>query len=103
MGVDRAGVLVHNGDSVCPDIPLSRTQDQQALSDLAEEAIRQAKRGNPIGKSQADILDEWAEKNGVPQHHQAYEGSGEHWPGGNYADHTHIYNMHVPYELGIDQ
>lgn len=35
---------------------------------------------------------------GVPQHHPAEVGSGQHFPGGNHMDHTHIYNIHVPYE-----
>jgi len=37
------------------------------------------------------------EEYNVSQHHQAYSGSGNHFAGGNYMDHTHIYNIHVPY------
>lgn len=50
-----------------------------------------------IIEQEAMILDEWAQEYNVPQHHQAYPGSGEHFPGGNYMDHTHIYNVHIPY------
>ena len=50
-----------------------------------------------IIEQEAMILDEWAQEYNVPQHHQAYPDSGEHFPGGNYMDHTHIYNVHVPY------
>ena len=74
-----------------------QTPDQKALYDLAKEAERKAKNGHPISYEEAKILDEWALEYNVPQHHQAYPGSGEHFPGGNYADHTHIYNVHVPY------
>ena len=77
---------------------LIRTQDQQALHDLAKESVKNAKNGQPISESEAKILDELAEEYGVPQHHQAYPGSGQHFPGGNYSDHTHIYNEHVPYK-----
>ncbi len=85
-------VLVHN---MCP--PKRQTADQKALKDLAEEAARNAKAGNPISGEEARVLDRWAEEFNVPQHHQSYPGSGEHFPGGGYMDHTHIYNVHVPY------
>ena len=71
--------------------------DQKALHDLAKDSVKRAKNGNPISLEEAQILDEWAAEYNVPQHHQAYPGSGEHFPGGNYSDHTHIYNIHVPY------
>ncbi len=74
-----------------------QTPDQKALLDLAKEAARNARNGMPISYEEARILDAWAEEYNVPQHHQAYPGSGEHFPGGNYSDHTHIYNVHVPY------
>ena len=74
-----------------------QTPDQKALRDLAKEAEKSAKKGNPISEEEAKILDEWAREYNVPQHHQSYKGSGEHFPGGNYSDHTHIYNIHVPY------
>ena len=74
-----------------------QTPDQKALLDLAKEAAKAAKSGNPISEADAKILDEWAEEYGVPQHHQAYFGSGKHFKGGNYLDHTHIFNVHVPY------
>ncbi|WP_310552147.1 hypothetical protein [Paenibacillus glufosinatiresistens] len=70
--------------------PLRRTGDQQALHDLAKESVKEAKKGNPISEQEAKVLDEWANEYGVPQHHQAYSGSGKHFPGGNYQDHTHI-------------
>ncbi|MDE6433429.1 MAG: hypothetical protein K2L07_04300 [Lachnospiraceae bacterium] len=72
--------------------------DQKALHDLAKECVKRAKNGNPISEAEAKILDEWALEYNVPQHHQAYSGSGEHFPGGDYSDHTHIYNIHVPYK-----
>lgn len=74
-----------------------QTPDQKALLDLAREAEKLAKRGNPISYDDAKILDSWAKEYNVPQHHPATPGSGAHFPGGNYADHTHIYNIHVPY------
>lgn len=89
--VGEAGILVHN--SCAP----KQTGDQKALLDLAKESAKQAKQGNPISYDEAKIIDEWAVEYNVPQHHQAYYGSGEHFKGGNYADHTHIYNVHVPY------
>ena len=67
------------------------------MHDLAKESAKNAKNGNPISFEEAQILDEWAVEYNVPQHHQAYPGSGEHFPGGNHSDHTHIYNIHVPY------
>ena len=73
-------------------------ENQQALRELAKEAVQRAKKGYPISKREAQILDEWAVEYGVPQHHQAYDGSGEHWQGGGGSDHTHIYNLHVPYK-----
>ena len=75
-----------------------RTEDQQALDDLAEESVRRAKTGNPISKQEAKILDEWAKEYKVPQHHGVQDGSGSHFPGGGFQDHTHIYNKHVPYK-----
>ena len=74
-----------------------QTPDQKALRDLAKEAAKSAKEGKPISEEEAKILDEWAEEYNVPQHHKAYTGSGTHFKGGNYSDHTHIYNIHVPY------
>lgn len=58
------------------------------------------KQGRPISEAEARILDNWADEYGVPQHHKAYPGSGAHFKGGNYSDHTHIYNIHVPYKPG---
>ena len=75
-----------------------QTPDQSALCKLAKEAAKNAKNGNPISYDEAKILDEWASEYNVPQHHPAERGSGHHFPGGNYMDHTHIYNIHVPYE-----
>lgn len=46
-----------------------RTEDQQALHDLAKESVKAAKKGNPISESEAKVLDEWAEEYSVPQHH----------------------------------
>ena len=74
-----------------------QTPAQKSLHDLAKEAVKSAKNGKSISFKEAQILDEWASEYNVPQHHQAYPGSGEHFPGGNYSDHTHIYNVHVPY------
>ena len=75
-----------------------QTPDQNALHRLAKEAEKNAKKGNPISYEKAKILDEWAREYNVPQHHTAEVGSGQHFPGGNYMDHTHIYNIHIPYE-----
>ena len=75
-----------------------QTPDQNALLNLAKEAKKNAKNGNPISYEEAKILDEWAKEYNVPQHHPAVVGSGQHFQGGNYLDHTHIYNIHVPYE-----
>ena len=75
-----------------------QTPDQNALHKLAKEAEKNAKNGNPISYEEAKILDEWAKEYNVPQHHPAEVGSGQHFPGGNHMDHTHIYNIHVPYE-----
>ena len=105
-------VLVHNscemdndngGDVSCSKSELtsdSKRQDpnQSALHKLAKEAEKNAKNGNPISYEEAEILDGWAKDYNVPQHHPAEIGSGQHFPGGNYMDHTHIYNIHVPYE-----
>ena len=77
---------------------MRRNPDQQALHDLAKESVKKAKNGQPISEEEAKILDGWAKEYDVLQHHQAYPGSGEHFPGGNYQDHTHIYNEHVPYK-----
>ncbi len=87
-----------NGTSDPKNNSKRQTPDQQALRELAKEAANRAKQGNPISEEEARILDEWAQEYNVPQHHQAYKGSGEHFPGGNYSDHTHIYNIHVPYK-----
>ena len=93
--VSADSVLVHNA---CGDaLGKRQTEDQKALYDLAKEAMKNAKSGKPITESEAMILDQWAVEYGVPQHHQAYNGSGQHFPGGNYMNHTHIYNIHVPY------
>ena len=78
--------------------PQRQTPDQKALLDLANESARSARRGNPISYDEAKILDEWAREYNVPQHHPATPGSGSHFPGGNNMDHTHIYNVHVPYD-----
>ncbi len=94
--VGESGVLVHN--DCAPDSSSKRqSPDQKALHDLAKEASKNAKSGNPISYEEAKILDDWADEYNVPQHHKSYVGSGEHFPGGNYSDHTHIYNIHVPY------
>jgi hypothetical protein len=82
---------LYNGD-------LFRTPDQQALADLAKEAVRKSKSGKPITYQEAQLLDEWAVEYSVPQHHGAEIGSGDHFPGGNFQDHTHIYNYHVPFK-----
>ncbi len=74
---------------------LQRTEDQQALADLAKEVNKNARKGNFITLEQAQILDAWAAEYNVPQHHSAYIGSGSHWSTG--WDHTHIYNIHVPF------
>lgn len=75
---------------------LRRTADQQALADLANGVVRDANRGVFISYEEAMLLDEWALEYNVPQHHPAQNGSGEHWLTG--WDHTHIYNIHVPYK-----
>lgn len=72
-----------------------RTPDQQALHDLAREIERDAKQGKFISYEDAQLLDSWAKEYGVYQGHGAIIGSGEHWRTG--WDHTHIYNVHVPF------
>ena len=79
------------------DVDKRENSNQKALRDLAKEAERKAKAGKPISYEEARILDMWAEEYNVPQHHSAVLGSGEHYPGFNYFDHTHIYNIHVPF------
>ena len=103
--VSEDEVLVHNacgGESgskaEIPSTSKRQTPDQSALHKLAKEAEKNAKNGNPISYEEAKILDEWAKEYNVPQHHPAEVGSGQHFPGGNHMDHTHIYNIHVPYE-----
>ena len=86
------------GDGTTPIVSKRQSPDQKALLDIAKEAERSAKDGHPISFEEAKILDEWAKEYGVPQHHPATPGSGTHFPGGNYSDHTHIYNVHIPYE-----
>ena len=86
-----SGILAHNSCS-----SPRRSADQQALADLAKEVERDAKRGKFITFQEALILDEWALEYGVPQHHTALIGSGIHWLTG--WDHTHIYNIHVPFQ-----
>ena len=81
-----------------PSTSKRQTPNQSALHKLAKEAEKNAKNGNPISYEEAKILDEWAKEYNVPQHHPAEVGSGQHFPGGNHMDHTHIYNIHVPYE-----
>jgi len=93
-------VLVHNypqGGSQQSGQSSSKRQtpDQKALYDLAKEAVKRYKNGNPISYKEAQILDEWAKQYNVPQHHQADLNSASHFKGGN---HTHIYNMHVPFK-----
>ncbi|ULO09538.1 hypothetical protein H1230_12640 [Paenibacillus sp. 19GGS1-52] len=77
---------------------LRRSADQQALDDVAKDSVKSAKQGNPISEAEAKTLDDWATEYSVPQHHQAYTGSGQHFPGGNFQDHTYIYNKHVIYK-----
>lgn len=74
------------------------TPNQEALLELAHEAERAAKRGTPLSYDEAKIPDEWAKEYNVPRHHPSMVGSGSHFPGGNYMDHAHIYNIHIPYE-----
>jgi hypothetical protein len=97
-------VLVHNdcGNKGDKDGTNSKSQtpDQKSLRDLAKEAEKRAKKGKPISEEEAKILDDWADEYNVSQHHKAYPSSGEHIKGGNYSDHTHIYNIHVPYMSG---
>ena len=90
------GVLVHNRCSNS-----MRTPDQQALADLAKEVKNNAKHGQFISYNEAQILDDWAMEYGVPQHHQALIGSGSHWITG--WDHTHIYNIHVPFMSPLEK
>ena len=72
-----------------------RTPDQQALHDRARQIERDAHQGKFITQKEAELLDSWANEYGVYQHHKAIVGSGEHWRTG--WDHTHIYNIHVPF------
>jgi hypothetical protein len=97
-GSKTGGVPPQEPKNEKPEKDKRQTPDQKTLHDLAQEAMRRAKGGNPISEAEAKILDEWAQELNVPQHHQAYPGSGEHFPGGGYQDHTHIYNTHVPYQ-----
>ena len=89
--VSTSGILVHNSCN-----GKRRTEDQQALADLANEVKRDADRGKFITYEEAKLLDAWAQEYNVPQHHTALYGSGEHWMTG--WDHTHIYNIHVPFK-----
>nr|WP_297707526.1 polymorphic toxin-type HINT domain-containing protein [uncultured Butyrivibrio sp.] len=91
--VEGANAVQNAGENISK----SQTPDQKALFDISKEAVQQAKNGNPISYEEAKILDEWATEYGVPQHHQAYIGSGLHFPGGNFMNHTHIYRFHVPF------
>ena len=83
---------VQGSDSTSSKI---RTPDQQALHDLAREIVRDAHQGKFITQNEAQLLDSWAEEYGVYQHHKTLVGSGVHWRTG--WDHTHIYNIHVPF------
>ena len=72
--LSSTSIKVNNGNN-----SKRQTPDQKALYDLAKEAERKAKNGHPISYEEAKILDEWAIEYNVPQHHQAYPGSGEHF------------------------
>ena len=87
--VGHASILVHN---TCQRL----TGNQQALLDLGREAQRQARTGRLISMEEALALDQWAAEYGIPQHHGAYLGSGEHWVAG--WDHTHLYGKHIPFK-----
>ena len=85
-------------DGKCWEKDKKQNANQKALRDLAKEAEKSAKNGDPISEEEAKVLDEWADEYEVPQHHKTLSGSGRHFKGGNNSDHTHIYNIHVPYQ-----
>ena len=86
--VGEHSVLVHNTCGV-------HTPDKRALLQLGREMQIRAKSGRVMSLEEARILDSWAVEYGIPQHHQAYLGSGQHWVVG--WDHTHLYNQHIPF------
>lgn len=69
---------------------------QQALLALGKEAQMRARSGHFISLEEALILDQWAREYGIPQHHGAYLGSGQHWSLG--WDHTHLFGKHIPFK-----
>ena len=85
--VGYCSVLVHNQ---------CFTRDQQALLALGKEAQMRARSGHFISLEEALILDQWAREYGIPQHHGAYLGSGQHWSLG--WDHTHLFGKHIPFK-----
>ena len=97
-GSEIKKIIESGSKAEIPSTSKRQTPDQSALHKLAKEAEKNAKNGNPIAYEEAKILDEWAKEYNVPQHHPVEVGSGQHFPGGNHMDHTHIYNIHVPYE-----
>jgi hypothetical protein len=60
--VGDEAVLVHNYPGK------GHNEDQQAVVELAKEAERSGRNGNPISESEANILLEWADEYGLPHH-----------------------------------
>ena len=87
--VGELSVLVHN---TC----MRFTGDQQALLDIGKEAQLGARTGNFISFDDALTIDMWAKEYGIPQHHTALIGSGQHWTTG--WDHTHLFGKHIPFK-----
>ena len=87
--VGSSSILVHN---TC----MRFTGDQQALLELGKEARLGTRVGRFMTFEEAMIIDEWALEYGIPQHHGALIGSGQHWALG--WDHTHLFGEHIPFK-----
>ena len=71
-------------------------ENQKALREIKNEIRKNARTGKMVSYSEIQIFDEWCREYNIPQHHQAYIGSGAHWQMGH--DHTHYYGQHVPFK-----
>ena len=70
--------------------------NQKALRKIANEIIKNSKKGKYISEDDARIFDKWCEEYKIKQHHQTQLGSGKHWKLG--LDHTHYYRLHIPFK-----
>ena len=71
-------------------------ENQKALREIKNEIRKNARIGKMVSYREIQIFDEWCKEYNIPQHHQAYIGSGAHWQTG--YDHTHYYGQHVPFK-----